>query len=279
MSIVMKQVDKTYGEGPTAVHALRGIDLEIPSGEFAVLLGPSGSGKTTALNLTGAIDDVTAGSLVVLHLATLLAVLIVFWKEIFSLFGPNAKVILLVAIGTVPAVVVGLAAKVYLEQAFDKLWVAGIGFFITSYFLLSHEKYKETDERIERTLKMMTIGNALLIGLAQALAILPGASRSGLTICTARLLRVDRSAAASFSFLLAIPAIGGAAVIEMEALQDLHLVAEPGAVLAGFIAALVTGLVSLLLLLRMLKWGRFAWFAPYTIVLGIVAIWLSVVGG
>lgn len=65
MSIVMKQVDKTYGEGATAVHALRNVDLEIPSGEFTVLLGPSGSGKTTALNLTGAIDDVTAGSLVV----------------------------------------------------------------------------------------------------------------------------------------------------------------------------------------------------------------------
>ena len=65
MSIVMKQVDKTYGEGATAVHALRQIDLEIPAGEFAVLLGPSGSGKTTALNLTGAIDDVTAGSLIV----------------------------------------------------------------------------------------------------------------------------------------------------------------------------------------------------------------------
>jgi putative ABC transport system ATP-binding protein len=61
----MKQVDKTYGEGATAVHALRNVDLEIPSGEFTVLLGPSGSGKTTALNLTGAIDDVTAGSLVV----------------------------------------------------------------------------------------------------------------------------------------------------------------------------------------------------------------------
>ena len=61
MSIVMKQVDKTYGEGATAVHALRNVDLEIPSGEFTVLLGPSGSGKTTALNLTGAIDDVTAG--------------------------------------------------------------------------------------------------------------------------------------------------------------------------------------------------------------------------
>ena len=65
MSIVMKQVDKIYGEGANAVHALRGVDLEVPSGEFTVLLGPSGSGKTTALNLTGAIDDVTAGSLVV----------------------------------------------------------------------------------------------------------------------------------------------------------------------------------------------------------------------
>jgi putative ABC transport system ATP-binding protein len=65
MSIVMKQVDKTYGEGPTSVRALREVDLEIPSGEFAVLLGPSGSGKTTALNLAGAIDDVTAGSLMV----------------------------------------------------------------------------------------------------------------------------------------------------------------------------------------------------------------------
>ena len=65
MSIIMKQVDKTYGEGVGAVRALRNVDLEIPSGEFTVLLGPSGSGKTTALNLTGAIDDVTAGSLTV----------------------------------------------------------------------------------------------------------------------------------------------------------------------------------------------------------------------
>ena len=65
MSIIMKHVDKTYGEGAAAVHALRDVDLEIPAGEFAVLLGPSGSGKTTALNLTGAIDDVTAGSLTV----------------------------------------------------------------------------------------------------------------------------------------------------------------------------------------------------------------------
>jgi putative ABC transport system ATP-binding protein len=65
MSIIMKQVDKTYGEGAGAVRALRNVDLEIPSGEFTVLLGPSGSGKTTALNLTGAIDDVTAGSLTV----------------------------------------------------------------------------------------------------------------------------------------------------------------------------------------------------------------------
>lgn len=65
MSIIMKQVDKTYGEGAGAVRALRNVDLEIPSGEFTVLLGPSGSGKTTALNLTGAIDDVTGGSLTV----------------------------------------------------------------------------------------------------------------------------------------------------------------------------------------------------------------------
>jgi putative ABC transport system ATP-binding protein len=63
MAISMKEVWKTYGEGPTAVHALAGVDLEVPQGQFAVILGPSGSGKTTLLNLVGAIDDATAGSI------------------------------------------------------------------------------------------------------------------------------------------------------------------------------------------------------------------------
>jgi putative ABC transport system ATP-binding protein len=65
MGISLTDVWKTYGEGPTAVHALAGVDVEIPSGEFAVILGPSGSGKTTMLNLIGGIDDATAGDLLV----------------------------------------------------------------------------------------------------------------------------------------------------------------------------------------------------------------------
>ena len=63
MSVSLSNVWKTYGEGPTAVHALGGVDAEIPSGEFTVILGPSGSGKTTMLNLIGGIDDVTSGDL------------------------------------------------------------------------------------------------------------------------------------------------------------------------------------------------------------------------
>jgi len=65
MSVSLSSVWKTYGEGPTAVHALAGVDAEIPSGEFTVILGPSGSGKTTMLNLIGGIDDVTSGDLLV----------------------------------------------------------------------------------------------------------------------------------------------------------------------------------------------------------------------
>ena len=65
MSISFAEVSKTYGEGPTAVHALRQVDLEIPQGEFTVILGPSGSGKTTLLNMVGGIDEVTAGTVIV----------------------------------------------------------------------------------------------------------------------------------------------------------------------------------------------------------------------
>jgi putative ABC transport system ATP-binding protein len=65
MTVIMKDVWKTYGEGPTAVHALKGVDLEVSQGEFTVILGPSGSGKTTLLNLIGAIDDATKGKVTV----------------------------------------------------------------------------------------------------------------------------------------------------------------------------------------------------------------------
>jgi undecaprenyl-diphosphatase len=217
-------------------------------------------------------SDSAAAFFVVLHAGTLLAVLWVFRKEILSLLRDNLRAIPSLILGTVPAGLAFLLAGDFLKATQGRVTYAGVGFFITSAFLLLSEK----GWREEKEFSALRPLDAILVGFAQALAIFPGCSRSGLTISTARVRGVTRPGAATFSFLLSIPAIGGASVVEVTEMGDLFAVATPVAVLTGFLVSFLAGLVSLLLLLRVLRGGRFAYFAPYCIAMGVLALILAV---
>jgi undecaprenyl-diphosphatase len=232
---------------------------------------------------------------VLVHAGTLLAIVVVFRRDLRELLRSLAAVVrhpgsrsdpLLVAllVGSLPALGVVLALELIpcgdtdlmnvIEGALRAPSTAplctGACLLLTATLLAGTLRARATEVQVG-------VGIALLVGAMQALALLPGVSRSGATIATALFLGVTRPEAARFSFLLAIPAIGGAAAYEgLKLLHGTSAAATPAVYLIGFATAFVVGLGSLLLLLRMVRRGQLAWFAPYCAGLGLLAIgwWL-----
>lgn len=206
---------------------------------------------------------------VALHVGTLCAVLVVYRRDVAAvardLLRGRAAEALWIALGTLPAVVVGLTAKDAIERAFEAPRVAALGLFVTALLLAGGEAARRA--RAHEAPRPLGWRVALGVGLAQALAICPGISRSGSTIAAGLALGLAPAAAARFSFLLAIPAIAGAAVLQ---LPDARTEALPPAgtlALAVGVAGLV-GWFALRLLLAFLGRGAFAWFALYCALLG-----------
>ena len=211
---------------------------------------------------------------IVVHLATLLAVLIYFRRPIFnlvlSIFRPHMieerKMILFLVIGTIPAGLIGVLFKDFFERAFDNPFMAAVFLLLTGVILLS-TRFVPSGE------KKVTGVRSLIVGCGQALAILPGVSRSGSTISAALLLGVKPEVAAEFSFLLAIPAIGGAAILQYEELLAL----EPGLLApyaVGFVTAFVFALFAVYAVLSVIRRGRFDYFAYYCFAAGAVGLYL-----
>jgi undecaprenyl-diphosphatase len=202
---------------------------------------------------------------IAVHVGSLLALLVFYRARVLALvrgvLGREPSALAYVAklvVATLPAVVVGLFFKDAVEAMFAAPWVAGAGLLVTGSFLLTTRATQGEAHGSEPG-----IAQALWIGCAQALAIAPGISRSGSTIAIALAFGVAPLAAAEFSFLLGIIAITGAAVLELP-----ELLATPAASLTplwvGALAAAVSGLAALGLLVRLLRDRRFHWFAAYT---------------
>jgi undecaprenyl-diphosphatase len=207
---------------------------------------------------------------VVVHLGTLVSVLIVFWKDIWQLLTSlksltTQKYILAIMIGTIPAVIIGLLFKDIITGAFENIRIVAITLMITGVILLS-TKLINTKQR------EVSIGRGLLVGIAQAMAIIPGISRSGLTISLCLYLGIAPEKAAKFSFLLAIPAIVGAGLLTA---LDLTGSSEPllpwSVLLVGFLSSLIVGWVSLKWLLGLIKSGKFYWFGVYCLFIGLLS--------
>ena len=212
---------------------------------------------------------------IVLHLGTLLAILVFYRRRIRRLLGRDRRVIGLLLVGSLPAAAVGIVVKttsfgaLVEEHVLEKALVAGVMFPVTGLMLLWTARHQTG----KRTCRELGYGGALLVGLFQAFAILPGISRSGATIVAGLGCGLRRDEAAAFSFLLAIPAIGGAGLLETVKLLGQPAATVPLAALAtGAVVSFAVGLASLWWLVRWLGQGRLHRFAWWVIPLGLAVV-------
>ena len=241
---------------------------------IAEFLPISSSGHLALLGSLFGFDPETNLSLeIVLHAGTLAAIVVFYFRELLTFFRRDRwPLALKIVVGSIPAGIVGIALKKLGldEMVASNLWIIAAGFLTTATVLLFSERQtRKLPPDSGTDLPQMSFREALLIGCAQAVAILPGISRSGSTIASGLFLKLRPAAAAEFSFLLAIPAIGGAAF--------LHL---PLPVLAGgFAISAVVGYVSLALLLKLLKRGRLAFFSWYLYAVGTLLLGHLIIKG
>ncbi len=201
-----------------------------------------------------------------LHVGTLIAVIGVFWKDIVAMVKrPFSKLPMYIVVATIPTVIIALLLKDYVATAFSTASTLGFGFIITGLILM----LVEMGESGHKDIESMKLKDAIIIGTAQGIAIFPAISRSGMTIAGALSQKLDRKFAARFSFLMSIPAILGSIVFQMDDL--VRAVQTPGFVgpmIAGTIAATLSGFFAINSMLKVLTKGNLKGFAYYVIALG-----------
>ncbi len=219
---------------------------------------------------------------VAVHVGTLGAVVAYLWREVWMMvcgigklatgkIDDGAKLAGLVIVASIPVVIAGLAVKAYFGEGLRTPLVIGWAFIIGGILLYLGDRY---GLRIKR-MNHITVGNALLIGLAQALAVIPGSSRAGTTITMARLLGFERRDAARFSMLLSIPAIAGAGLLQgMDVIQSGDAAFQADILIAAGLA-FIAALFAIIIMMGWLQRQSFTPFVFYRIALGIVILWLA----
>lgn len=215
-------------------------------------------------------DDPGLAFDVALHLGTLLALIVYYWQTwsnlaISIVSGDHAsrRLLLLLIVASVPGALVGLLLEKQAETIFRSPALIGTTMAVMGIVLWLADKLA----RSERKMSEFTIGDALLIGFSQALAIVPGVSRSGATITMARALGIRREDAANFSFLMATPIIAGAGLLETRkiAAAGIH-----GPVILGFLASAIFGIAAIAGLIRFVRTRTYQSFAWYRIAIAII---------
>ncbi|HEX9691134.1 MAG TPA: undecaprenyl-diphosphate phosphatase [Gemmatimonadales bacterium] len=254
----------TYWEG-VALGVVQGLTEFLPiSSSGHLVLAEAALGLRTP----GVIVEVAV------HLATLLAVVVVYRETVFGLIVGCARgrrdawrMAALLVIGTLPAVGAALALGGAIERSFDSIRLVGVNLLVTGAILWStrFRGSAGTDAHPSRK-------GAIAVGIAQAFALLPGISRSGATVSSAIWLGVGPVQSAEFSFLLAIPAILGAAILQTPEVATGVTAVGLGPLAASFTAAVVTGIFAIRFLVYLLRRGTFYHFAPYCWTVGLSTI-------
>lgn len=212
---------------------------------------------------------------IVLHVGTLGSVMVVYRKEIFRLLKfdkPALGYLLSLVVGTLPAVVVGLLAKDFIENLFHSPLFAAGGLLATALILFSTKFARDTGGALPEPWEPAAVPplKALVIGIAQSIAILPGISRSGSTIATSLWIGLPRAEAARFSFLLSIPAIGGALVLQLLG-GELAGRTDTVMLLVAAVAAFGVGLLAIRWTALAVVQSHFWKFSIYCVIAGLVA--------
>ncbi len=204
------------------------------------------------------------GFVVYLHFASVLAVVILFWKDIINLFAHKRwNYILKIIIAIIPVAIVGLLLREHVTKAFTNLFFMGIFFIIFGIFVYFTKNARVTKGKPSRL-------DSLFIGISQVFAIFPGISRSGMTMGSGLSLGLKKEEAIKFSFLLAIPVIIGASLLESRkiAVADVSF----AAFLTSFTITLLISLLTIKFLIMVIKSDKFYYFGIYNFVLGIVLL-------
>ncbi|MEZ6059485.1 MAG: undecaprenyl-diphosphate phosphatase [Planctomycetaceae bacterium] len=246
--------------------------LPISSSGHLVIAGALlDSYSTTSLPKEGALLEIA------LHFGTLLSILVVYRNDLWQVLK-DFRTLAMIVIATIPVGFAGLLLKDHVDEIFSKPLLAGVALLFTAAFLLIGKWLQNRKAAVDR----MSTGSAIAIGLFQAVAIIPGISRSGSTIAAGLACGLKRADAARFSFLIAIPAIGGASVVKMKdfVTGEATLGGNLWPVVAGTVVAFVVGIVALKWLIRLVVADRLHWFAMYCIIAGLATIaWQLSIGG
>ncbi len=210
---------------------------------------------------------------VALHFGTLLSIAVVYFRDLLDL-RKNLRLIAMIVVASIPVAIIGLVFKDQIEAAFDSTMAAGCGLLVTAVFLLIARKLQSGTLDVDR----MPVWSAWFIGVFQAVAILPGISRAGSTVASGLVCGLKREDSARFSFFIAMPAIGGATLLELlkilrgKAAMDVAW--QP--MLLGGVISFVVGVLCLRWLIRLLVADRLHWFAIYCLIVGSLTIaWQS----
>jgi undecaprenyl-diphosphatase len=205
----------------------------------------------------------------ILHFGTLLSIIVFYGRQLIQLLFADRRVIPLLIAGTIPVAIVGVIIKKKFPTVIENPLLGGFMLAVMGLLLLTMERIKggEIDYR------KMPMKIAVGIGIAQIFALLPGISRSGTTILTGCLLGLQRQSAATFSFLLAVPAIAGATLLEgIDIYQEGGVKCAISDAIIGAVISFLVGLVALNLLVRILNNGKLHWFAYWLIPFGLANV-------
>lgn len=216
---------------------------------------------------------------VLVHMGTLAAVFVAFWDDIVALLKkPFSRLTFLIVVGCIPAGLAGVFLGPIFEQAFTSLLVVAVGLLITGAVLMVSEKWALSRPGLKEV-EETTYKDVLFIGLLQAVAIFPGISRSGSTIAAGLWAGLDRSFAARFSFLLSIPVILGAGLLQLKDLGTGIMAAiPPAAIITGLLSSAIFGYFAIKMVLHLVKKGRLSMFSWYVWGLGLIVLGFYLIG-
>ena len=223
-------------------------------------------------------EDIALSFDIALHLGTLIAIIIYFFKDFWSMFikgitkgtkDKEGKLLWYIIIATIPAAIAGLLFEDIIENAIrtNFILIAIALIAMGNIIFIVDKKFKA-----KKTIKSMSIKDAIIIGCSQAFALIPGFSRSGTTIATARVMNLKKEDAAKFSFYLSAPVVLGAVVIHLLKNGFSLIYANLSIFLVGVLVSFIAGLLCIEFLLKYLKKHDFKIFMIYRIILGVVVI-------